>query len=119
MTSSALALILVVLGQTAEEKAALERSAKVEEAQLQQDPNNAEALLRLGLAYLGLGQPQKAVKPLRELLKVDPESPDGRLLLARALRFSGEAQQAKAFLDEVLKTAPDDGALHAERGLLA
>src|SRR3954468_11032247 len=97
--------------------AVLERTAKVEEARVEEAPDDTEALYRLGLAYLGLGQPQKALKPLRELVKKDSDNVDGKVLLARALRLTGDGQEAKSLLDTALTAMPDDVALQAERGL--
>lgn len=59
-----LALIALVVAASASsaqtDKATLQRAAKVEEARLAEAPDDTEALYRLGLAYLSLGQPKKA-----------------------------------------------------------
>ena len=92
MTTLALIALAQVLAATpTPEQAALERTAKVEEAHLAAAPDDTESLYRLGLAYLGMGQAKKALKPLRALVANDAENVDGKLLLARALRMSGEA----------------------------
>ncbi|HEY8208458.1 MAG TPA: tetratricopeptide repeat protein [Myxococcaceae bacterium] len=102
-----------------ESKEALKRTAAVEEAHVHEAPDDTDALYRLGLTYLALGDPKRAVPPLRALVKLDPASPDAVVLLARALRLSGDAQEAKALLDGTISTLPDDVSLRAERGLLA
>jgi len=59
-----------------------------------QHPENTEALYRLGLAYLALGDP--AAPSLRSKAdSQDPDSLDGKLLLSRAFRLSGEPARAK------------------------
>ncbi|HYV49531.1 MAG TPA: tetratricopeptide repeat protein [Myxococcaceae bacterium] len=104
---------------TASEKEALKRTAAVEEAHVQEAPDDADALYRLGLTYLALNEPKKAVPPLRALVKLDESSPDAMVLLARALRLGGEAQEAKALLDGGISALPEDVSLRAERALLA
>src|SRR3954468_5911866 len=107
------------LSLTAEEQAALNRAVAVETSALQNAPDNAEALYRLGLAYLALGEAKKAVTPLEGLVKRDPDSLDGKLLLARAFRLSGEPNKARDVLDKAILSLPDESSLRAERGLLA
>ncbi|HZN92032.1 MAG TPA: tetratricopeptide repeat protein, partial [Myxococcales bacterium] len=103
----------------AQSKEALKRTAAVEEANLQESPEDTEALYRLGLIYLALNEPRKAVAPLRSLVKLDAGSVDATVLLARALRLSGDAQEAKTLLDGAISTSPEAVAYRAERGLLA
>src|SRR5215472_227643 len=81
-------------------------------------PDEAQALRRLGMAYLSLEEPDKAVPPLRELARRQP-GPESTLLLVRALRLAGEAAEAKTLLDGAIATSPSDPALHVERALLA
>src|SRR3954469_1841381 len=119
------ALLIALLTQlsaapaTAESKEALKRTAAVEEAHVQEAPDDTDALYRLGLTYLALGEPKKAVPPLRALVKLDASSPDATVLLARALRFSGEGQEARSLLDGAIASLPEDVSLRAERALLA
>src|SRR5688572_18628623 len=103
----------------AEGQAALKRTAAVEEAHLKEAPDDEESLYRLGLTYLALNEPRRAVPPLRALLKLTPDSPDAMVLLARALRLAGEADEAKAILDAGISQLPEDLSLRSERGLLA
>jgi tetratricopeptide (TPR) repeat protein len=98
---------------------ALKRTVAVESANVEHSPDDTEALYRLGLAWLTLGEPKKAVAPLEALVKKDAESLDGKLLLARAYRLNRDNDKAKALLDQALLSLPDETSLHAERALLA
>lgn len=98
---------------------ALRRTVAVEAATVEKAPDDTEALYRLGLAHLSLGEAKKAIKPLEQLVKADAESVDAKLLLARAYRGAGEIEKAKTLLDQALLGMPDDSSLHAERGQLA
>src|SRR5678809_561785 len=78
----------------------LRESVKADEARLRDSPDDADALKRLGMAYLSLEEPDKAVPPFR------------------ALRLAGEAAEAKSLLDQAITQSPSDPALHVERALL-
>ena len=114
----AIALSLA-LAQQPVDPDALRRTVAVEAATVEKNEGDTEALYRLGLAHLSLGEAKKAIKPLEQLVKADPESVDGKLLLARAYRGAGEIEKAKTLLDQALLQMPDDSSLHAERGQLA
>ena len=116
--SLAIALSLCLAQQPADPEA-LRRTVAVEAAAVEKTPEDTEALYRLGLAHLSLGEAKKAVKPLEQLVKADPESLDAKLLLARAYRGASEIDKAKALLDQTILQIPDDSSLHAERGQLA
>ena len=96
----------------------LRESVKADEARLRDSPDDADALKRLGMAYLSLEEPDKAVPPFRELVRRRP-GPESTLLLVRALRLAGEAAEAKSLLDQAITQSPSDPALHVERALLA
>jgi tetratricopeptide (TPR) repeat protein len=98
---------------------ALRRTVAVEAAAVERAPDDTEALYRLGLAHLSLGEAKKALRPLEQLVKTDPESVDAKLLLARAYRGAGEIDKAKALLDQALLQFPEDSSLYAERAQLA
>jgi Flp pilus assembly protein TadD len=108
----------VLLLLAAPETGRLRESVKADEARLRDSPDDAEALRRLGMAYLSLQEPDRAVPPLRELARRRP-GPESTLLLVRALRLAGEAAEAKALLDAAITQSPSDPALHVERALLA
>ncbi len=115
--SLAIALSLALAQQPDPE--ALRRTVAVEAATVENAPDDTEALYRLGLAHLSLGEAKKAIKVLEQLVKADSESVDAKLLLARAYRGAGEIEKAKSLLDQALLQMPDDSSLHAERGQLA
>lgn len=111
--------LTLALAQQPVDPEALKRTVAVESAAVERTPDDTEALYRLGLAHLSLGEAKKAIKPLEQLVKADPESIDGKLLLARAYRGAGEIDKAKALLDQAIIQFPDDSTLRAERGQLA
>jgi tetratricopeptide (TPR) repeat protein len=97
----------------------LKRTVAVESATVEKSPDDTEALYRLGLAQVALGEFKRAIKPLEQLIAQDPESLDGKLLLARAYRGANETQKAKDLLDRAILAQPDEPTLRAERGALA
>jgi tetratricopeptide (TPR) repeat protein len=117
MTLLTLALSLS-LAQKADTDA-LKRTVAVEAAAVEKSPDDTEALYRLGLAWLALGDAKRAIKPLESLVQKDPESLDGKLLLSRAYRGANEPQKAKELLDAAILAQPDEPTLRAERGALA
>jgi tetratricopeptide (TPR) repeat protein len=98
---------------------ALRRMVAVESANVERAPDDTDALYRLGLAYLSLNEPRRAITPLEALVKKDPESIDAKLLLARAYRTSNEVEKARALLDTAITSMPDVSALFSERAQLA
>jgi tetratricopeptide (TPR) repeat protein len=119
MMLSALLALTLAADPAADQRAALQRTVQVETQNLAGSPEDTEALYRLGLAYLALGEGKKAIKPLEALLKAESDSLDGKLLLSRAYRTSGEPEKAKALLDMAILSLPDESSLRSERGLLA
>jgi tetratricopeptide (TPR) repeat protein len=113
-----LSLAVLALGQ-APDLEALKRTVAVESANVERAPDDTDALYRLGLAYLSLGEPKKALAPLATLARKDPQSIDAKLLLARAYRGAGEVERARALLDATLGSMPDVAALYSERAQLA
>lgn len=97
----------------------LKRTVALETAAVEKSPDDTEALYRLGLAYLALGDAKRALKPLESLVQKDAESLDGKLLLARAYRGANEVQKAKDLLDKAILAQPDEPTLRSERGALA
>ncbi|MBL9037293.1 MAG: tetratricopeptide repeat protein [Archangium sp.] len=110
--------VAVALGQAGDPDA-LKRTIAVEAANVEKAPDDTDALYRLGLAYLSLGEAKKAVRPLEALVKKDAESIDAKLLLARAYRISNEPAKAKDVLDRAILSMPDEVSFRAERALLA
>ena len=85
----------LALAQQPADPDALRRTVAVEAATVESSPDDTDALYRLGLAYLSLGEAKKAIKPLEQLVKNDPESIDGKLLLARAYRGAGRGREGQ------------------------
>ncbi len=113
------AITLALLLSQKPDAEALKRTVAVETAAVEKSPDDTEALYRLGLAYLALNDPKRAIKPLESLVQKDAESLDGKLLLARAYRSANEPQKAKELLDRSILQQPDEPTLRAERGALA
>src|SRR5262247_110285 len=99
------ALLPLLLLLAAPETGKLRESVKADEARLRDSPDDADARKRLGLAYLSLEEPDRAVPPFRELARRRP-GPESTLLLARALRLAGEAAEAKSLLDQAITQSP-------------
>jgi tetratricopeptide (TPR) repeat protein len=98
---------------------ALKRTIAVEAANVERSPDDTDALYRLGLAYLSLNDPKKAITPLEALVKKDPESVDAKLLLARAYRQTNDLDKARSLLDTAITSMPDSSSLLSERAQLA
>lgn len=118
-TASFLVLQLLTAQAAEPDTATLERTAAVESARLAESPDDADALYRLGTAFLALNTPKKAVAPLKKLVAQEPDLIPPKLALARALRLSGEPEQARTVLDTAIAAFPEESTLRAERGLLA
>ncbi len=112
-------VLALTLAQSTNDAEALRRTVAVESAAVERTPDDTEALYRLGLAHLSLGEAKKAIKALEELVKADPESVDAKLLLARTYRGANDIEKAKSLLDKAILQLPEDSSLHAERGQLA
>lgn len=119
MLTIAIATLLAQAGNSAVDPEALRRTIAVESANVEKSPDDTDALYRLGLAYLGLNEPKKALQPLETLVKKDPESIDAKLLLARAYRTANDTDKAKTLLDTAITSMPDVAALLSERAQLA
>lgn len=111
------ALALAQLSQG--ELQALRRTVAVESAAVEAKPDDTDALYRLGLAWLTMGEPKKAIAPLEALVREDAEALDGKLLLVRAYRGVGDPDKAAKLLDQALLSFPDEVSLHAARAHLA
>jgi predicted Zn-dependent protease len=74
---------------------------------LRLDSRLAPADLYLGDAYLALGEPAKAIAPLRKFVAAMPGEVDARQMLAQALRATGDASGAAAEFEKLAKTDPE------------
>ncbi len=70
----------------------------------------------LGLGYLKLEQPRKAIEPLRRAAELEPSNPDVRRELAQALWTSREFEAAIPILQELVKAAPENADWQFELG---
>jgi Flp pilus assembly protein TadD len=71
-------------------------------------PDHAGAFLFWGWALKLLGEPAKAVEPLRRGVVCGPENLDLQLLLGEALLESGQDQEAETYLENARKLDPKD-----------
>src|SRR5579883_261016 len=75
-------------------------------ASLKQNPNDADALYKVGNIYYDTQQFPEAVKYYESALKIQPKALDTRTDMATAYYFMGDADRAIAEFDEVLKQNP-------------
>lgn len=75
---------------------------------LELDGRNVPARLALATVYEKSGQPESAIKSLRELLKLDPDHAEARFRLAMNLKRMKETVEAKKILNE-MAAAKDAG----------
>ena len=100
---------LTLLGRALAEAGAHERAAGAYRRALSREPDNPDALLGLGTAYLTLGQVDKSVQYLEQLV----DQGDGRdtlryAALGAALDIAGRHDQAVATYAAGLDVVPDD-----------
>ncbi|MEZ5932768.1 MAG: tetratricopeptide repeat protein [Alphaproteobacteria bacterium] len=100
---------LVLLGRALQEAGANERAAGAFRRALSRDPENPDALLGLGVAYLSLGQIDKSIQYLQELVNPGKGSDTVRYAaLGAALDIAGRHDQAVAIYTAGLEVVPDD-----------
>ena len=68
----------------------------------------AQALLMMGIAKEGLGEPEQAESFGRRALSLEP-LPDTMLLLARMAKLRGDTDEAVTLCDRALRVLPGDG----------
>ncbi len=68
--------------------------------------------VKLGRTYLALGQPDRAIKAVSDLLTLQPELPWPHLIAGQALLEKGEAQAAISALEMSIATNPFDPGVH-------
>ena len=91
----------------------------VQEA-LQQDPNDADAVMTLARMLNQAGKPAEAIDKLRGSLQLDPNNPDLVILLGSLLAQLGKSDEAiPLFRDLIEKNANDDAILRAARSTLS
>ncbi|MEN8172383.1 MAG: tetratricopeptide repeat protein, partial [Chloroflexota bacterium] len=72
--------------------------------------------LKLGEAYLHLGNSTDAITALEKAIQLDPDSIQSQLMLAKAVHRSGNHHQAKKIAEQIAKREPND---HGSSLLLA
>jgi tetratricopeptide (TPR) repeat protein len=70
------------------------------------DPARSDAHYDLGLAYLKLEQPEKAVGPFQRALSLDPRSVDAHINLGNAFAFLGRYRDAETAYEAALRLDP-------------
>lgn len=96
----------VYLGNAHAKLGDLEAAVKSYENELDANPVNPEALLKLG-TYFSQSHPEKSVLYFERLLALKPESSEIRLSLAVALLRAGATEQARGQLTQILQSRPD------------
>src|SRR5258708_16404162 len=92
-----------------------ERAAEVLKQAIGQDPNNAEAHLRLGMAYAALERKpeadesyKKAIELYKKRVQSDPKDADAFFNLAETHRFLHQNEQAARNYRQATRLKPDD-----------
>jgi tetratricopeptide (TPR) repeat protein len=76
--------------------------------EVERDPGDPEAQLRLGAARLyGGDEPEAALGPLQEAIRLRPDDTRARLALGVALNALGRQPEAVAAFEEALRIDPD------------
>lgn len=79
---------------------------------LQEDPGSAEGHTLSGLALVGMGRPDGAVRYLDQALRLDAERADLRLAAGALAREQGDLGAAVKNLESACRTAPDAWETH-------
>ena len=80
-------------------------------------PSNPDVFYKLGQADISLGDADQAILHLRRALELSPR-PDVASELAHAYAMKGESAAARQTVEVALARAPNDAALHDQRGQL-
>ncbi|MGI9420115.1 MAG: tetratricopeptide repeat protein [Geminicoccaceae bacterium] len=100
---------LTLLGRALAEAGAHERAAGAFRRALKRDPEHPDALLGLGTAYLSIGDVDKAIQYLEELVNQGNGTDTVRYAaLGAALDIAGRHDQAIATYTAGLEVVPDD-----------
>lgn len=103
------AKVLILLGRTFAEAKAYERASGAFRQALSREPDNPDALLGLGTSYLSLGQVNKSIQYLEQLVdQGNGEDPLRYAALGAALDIAGRHEQAVATYTAGLEAVPDD-----------
>ena len=83
------------------------------EKSVEQDPNSPFKVGLLGLAYMGVGEQEKAMKHYERQLEINPEDVDLLKEISLGYHMKGDKANAIEWLKKFMKARPDDdGAKH-------
>ena len=100
---------LILLGRALAEAGATERAAGAFRRALSREPDNPDALLGLGTAYLSLGEIDRSIQYLEQLVNEDSGTDSVRYAaLGAALDIAGRHEQAVATYTAGLEIVPDN-----------
>ncbi|HKE28666.1 MAG TPA: tetratricopeptide repeat protein [Bryobacteraceae bacterium] len=85
---------------------------------LQKTPRNAQLITLEGLAFKGLGQPEKALSAFRQALRIDPNYL-AALEGAAQIEYAAAAKEAIPDLDHLLELRPGEPTANAMRAVMA
>jgi tetratricopeptide (TPR) repeat protein len=83
---------------------------------LQIDPRFAAAHRQLGMAYLGLKNPESAFRELSSAVALDPANNSSRILLAELELQRRQYSDAQSNVQQILKSEPENAQAHAILG---
>lgn len=101
--------VLTSLGGMMMESAQQVPAAELFYQALALDGRNVPAKLAVATIFEKAGQPESAIKALRELLTIDPEHSEARFRLAMNLKRQGDASEAKKILQALAADAGNAG----------
>lgn len=86
----------------------LDKARVLLEELLQEEPKHTDALYNLGMVYTELGNPQKAIKTLLELVELGNDSSNVYVALGYAYSRMGNQNKAKELFLSALELEPDN-----------
>jgi Flp pilus assembly protein TadD len=89
----------------------LERAEAIFRGVLEKDPENAEALRGLSLAYLGQGKLESARETLERAVALDPGSAGAQYALGATLGLLGQRAEALDHTERARELRPDDATI--------
>ncbi|MDR3717819.1 MAG: tetratricopeptide repeat protein [Bryobacteraceae bacterium] len=84
---------------------------------LELDPNDARALVNLGIAQAATGAPDEAAANYRKAIQAEPKNAGGYLAMGDLMEAQGTPGEAVAYYGQALELRPDDARLHNRMGM--
>lgn len=84
----------------------LQEAKNLFEETLMDDPRNVDALYNLGMCFTDLGQPEKAIIPLKQCIKYKPDYSNAHVALGFAYSTMGDFENAKKYSFDALEIDP-------------